>query len=188
LTLIVGIKCKDGVVLGADGAATLGALGQQTVRQSTSKLYIVNHCVVVGVSGPVGLGQRIAGEVESIWTKKQLSGKKTTDAMTFMRLQLWNNILNVEHQVAAVAKNSIGQLALQDTLASTLVALPISGNPCLIQFDQQGAPEEADDKLPFVAIGSGQAMLIRFLRSSAEFFGRKPFQRCKMGSSLPYGH
>lgn len=149
--------------MGADGAATLGALGQQTIRQSTTKLYTVNHCVVVGVSGPVGLGQRIVGEIEAVWTGKKLSGKKPTEAMTLLRLQLWNNVLNVEHQVAAVAKNSIGQLALQDTLASTLLALPLSNAPCLIQFDQQGAPELADDNLPFVAIGSGQAIADPFL-------------------------
>lgn len=65
MTLIVGIKCDDGIVLGADGAATLGVMGQSTVRQATKKLDILKESVVVGVSGPVGLAQRIRGEIET---------------------------------------------------------------------------------------------------------------------------
>ncbi len=64
MTLIVGLKCSDGIVLGADGAATLGVMGHQTARQTTKKLTILSESVVVGVSGPVGLAQRVAGEVQ----------------------------------------------------------------------------------------------------------------------------
>lgn len=44
-----------------------------------------------------------------------------------------------------------------------LVALPISKQPSLLMFDQQGAPEEAPSDLPFYAIGSGQACADPFL-------------------------
>jgi 20S proteasome alpha/beta subunit len=40
MTLIIGIKCSDGIVMGADGAATFGSLGQQTIRQGTKKLEV----------------------------------------------------------------------------------------------------------------------------------------------------
>lgn len=39
-----------------------------------------------------------------------------------------------------------------------VLALPLMREPCLFQFDQQGAPEEAEDDLPFVSIASGQAI------------------------------
>ncbi len=38
MTLIIGIKCSDGIVMGADGAATFATLGQPTIRQETKKL------------------------------------------------------------------------------------------------------------------------------------------------------
>ena len=81
LTLIVGIKCTDGVVLGADGAATLGVMGTPTVRQAVKKLTIIDRQVVVGVSGPVGLAQRFTNEVEALWTGGKLSGKTGVQSM-----------------------------------------------------------------------------------------------------------
>lgn len=59
MTLIVGIKCADGVVMGADGAATLGnpVVGQATVTQPVSKLHIVDNRILMGGSGAVGLSQ-----------------------------------------------------------------------------------------------------------------------------------
>lgn len=43
MTLIIGIKCRDGIVMGADGAATFEALGQHTIRQETTKLDILEN-------------------------------------------------------------------------------------------------------------------------------------------------
>lgn len=85
MTLIVGIKCSDGIVLGADGAATYGVLGQQTIRQPVKKLKILESCIVVGVSGPIGLGQRLTATVEELWQNKKLSGKTPPVAMDIMR-------------------------------------------------------------------------------------------------------
>jgi ATP-dependent protease HslVU (ClpYQ) peptidase subunit len=83
MTLIVGIKCRNGIVMGADGAATLGALGQQTIRQETEKLDILENRIIVGVSGPVGLGQRIRAEIHTLWTdsRVRLVDKKPEEAM-----------------------------------------------------------------------------------------------------------
>jgi len=58
MTLIVAMKCSDGVVVGADSAATLGSFGEQTVKEIATKLYIVKDSLILGLSGPVGLAQR----------------------------------------------------------------------------------------------------------------------------------
>jgi 20S proteasome alpha/beta subunit len=162
VTLIIGIKCSDGIVVGADGAATLGALGTSTVRQPTKKLDILMNSVIVGVSGPVGLGQRIRGEIEALYQDKKLSNKKPFEAMTIMRETLWKHV-SVELQAAASASQAIGPVATRSALCSTLVALAVAKSPCLFQFDQQCAPEEATSDLPFVAIGSGQQIADPFL-------------------------
>ncbi len=162
MTLIVGIRCQDGVVLGADGAATFGVMGQQTIRQETKKLDIIADCVVVGVSGPIGLGQRIRGEIETQWHSKEFAGKKTHEAMAKLREALVKHVLQ-EMQVAQLARNVIGQPGIQGAICATMVAMPVSDVATLIQFDQNCSPESASDTLPFQAVGSGQTIADPFL-------------------------
>ncbi len=162
MTLIVGIKAKDGVVLGADGAATLGSLSGNTIRQPVKKLDIVGGQSVVGVSGSVGLGQRIVAEVEELWRNKELSDKSPTQVMALLRRRIWEHV-GLELQAADIAQKILGQAAQSSALAHTLVGLPCGGKPCLFQFDAQGAPEEASEDLPFIAIGSGQTIADPFL-------------------------
>jgi len=162
VTLIVGIKCSDGVVIGADGAATLGSFGQQTARQSVKKLTILEEQIIVGVSGFTGLSYRLAAEFQALWTDKKLSGKKPAEALTIVRDKLWA-ILKTELEAAATAKQVIGQPAIASAVATTLVALPLMKEACLLQFDAQGAPDIATHDLPFAAIGLGQATADPFL-------------------------
>lgn len=162
MTLIVGIKARNGAVLGADGAATLGSAGSLTIRQPVKKLRIVGTQGAVGVSGFVGLGQRIVAEIEELWRDKQLGGKSSFQVMTLIRQKIWE-IAGVEMQAAAIAQQVLGQAAQSSAVAHTLVALPCGGEPCLYQFDPQGAPEEATEDLPFIAIGTGQNIADPFL-------------------------
>lgn len=71
MTLLIGIKCTDGVVIAADGATTFGSLGSRTIRQPSRKLTIINQRMVVAVTGPVGLQQRFVGELEALQLNPQ---------------------------------------------------------------------------------------------------------------------
>ena len=180
MTLILGIKCQEGIVLGADGAATLGALGQQTVRQLTKKLEIITDCVVVGVSGPVGLHQRFADEVRGLWENRAFVGRGAAEpapssaaAMVKISEALRKHILP-EMQAAAASGQVTGQgIALQSAISQSIVALPVGRSACLFQFDHQGSPEEATDQLPFVSIGSGQRIADPFLAFVRKMFWKK---------------
>lgn len=164
MTLIVAVKCRDGIVVGADGAATLGVPGQPpTARQPVRKLQIVKGKLIIGTSGPVGLGQRLADEITTIWNENKLSNKSPEAAMTYIRQEFVSKHIGVELQVAGMAKNAIGAAALSSALSHTVLAIPISRQLCLFQFDQQGAPEMATADLPFVAVGSGQAIADPFM-------------------------
>jgi 20S proteasome alpha/beta subunit len=55
VTLIIGILCSDGIVVGADGAASLVAMGNMTAQQPVKKLSLLHKCMIVGVSGPISL-------------------------------------------------------------------------------------------------------------------------------------
>ncbi len=65
MTLIIGLKCSDGIVVGYDGAATLANIARlRTVIQPVPKLAIIRDKMIVGVSGPVGLGQVFCDRVD----------------------------------------------------------------------------------------------------------------------------
>ncbi len=173
MTLIVGIKCEEGIVLGADGAATSGVMGQNTIRQThNKKLKILENSIVVGVSGSVGLGQRITGTVGSLYKEGKLfkapntSTNFTSDQiMTNLRLEFWKQ-LEMEFQIARAASQLLQpNVTMMSALTSTVVALkpPSQASASLFSFDQQAAPEEATAQLPFVAIGSGQMIADPFL-------------------------
>jgi hypothetical protein len=140
-------------------------MGQPTIRQAMKKkLKIIDNQVVIGTSGPVGLGQRFAGEIDAMWRAKIFSGTNSLPymAMTEIRKHLWSHIA-FETDVARCFAQSIGAAAIQRALATTIIALPLSHQLCLFQFDEQGSPEEATEELPFVAIGSGQNIADPFL-------------------------
>ncbi|MFQ5874195.1 MAG: hypothetical protein ACE5JL_10390 [Dehalococcoidia bacterium] len=169
MTLIIGIKCEDGVVVGADGAATLGALGTRTVRQPMKKLTVIDERVIVGVSGPVGMQQRFVAEVEELWRVKKLSGKKPEEAMTIIREVLWKHV-EPEMKAATVSAQLIGTpLAAESAISHAIVACVLK-QPCLIQYNQQCSPELASADLPFVAIGSGQSLADPFLAFLRDVF------------------
>jgi 20S proteasome alpha/beta subunit len=176
MTLIIGIKCKDGVVLGADGAATYGVMGQPTIRQPTrKKLHLLGTQGVVGVSGFVGLSQRIAYELEFIRNKgivtdpatpanrKPLGKCEPAEVLGPIRLALWP-MISQELEIARMMMQTVGNGApITSALTYSVACLLVGGKPCLMQFDQQASPELASDQLPFIAIGSGQTLADPFL-------------------------
>jgi 20S proteasome alpha/beta subunit len=162
MTLIIGIKGKDGIVMASDGAATLGSMGQSTALQPTRKLSVIKEKLVIGVSGPVGLGQMLKGKAEAMWDAHALSGKKPHEGMQVLS-QGFREYILPELQVARVASQTIGNAGLSSAICLTLVAVPIGGDLCLFQFDQQGSPEETTEEIPFASIGSGQPIADPFL-------------------------
>jgi ATP-dependent protease HslVU (ClpYQ) peptidase subunit len=164
MTLIIGIRCKEGVVLGADGAATLtNAQLQPTIQMPVKrKLQVFSGQVVVGVSGDIGLGQRFGQAIAEAWANKAFSGKNGLDAGLILRQTIWTQ-LHPEVIIAQEAAKAFGPAAINRILTTTAVALVIADRPCLFQFDQQGIPFEASEELPLFAIGSGQMIADPFL-------------------------
>lgn len=158
MTLLVGILCDGGVVIAADSAATLGAMGQATISQPTVKVEIIGEHAMIATSGSVGLSQRLAAELAEVFEENKLTGiKKSAKAMTLLRTVFFNHI-GTELKAAQAAAPVVGQgVAQMSALQATLVAMCFEGRPRLYQFDQQGAPEEASQHLPFVCLGSGQS-------------------------------
>ena len=64
MTVLVGVYCRDGIVVGADSAA-VSAHGQTPlIMQQATKIDIVGDRTVVATTGALGLGQRFRPHVE----------------------------------------------------------------------------------------------------------------------------
>jgi 20S proteasome alpha/beta subunit len=163
MTLIVGIKCQTGIVMGADGAATFGVMGQQTIRQTTKKLEILEGAIILGTSGFVGLGQRVRDDVQRIWNENKLAGKNPTEAMRIIREAMLGDIQS-ELQMASLSRNVVGpNVAAETALCATMMTIPVKKEPCLFHFNHQCSVECVTNTLPFVALGSGQTIADPFL-------------------------
>jgi hypothetical protein len=172
MTLIVGIRCADdAVVLASDSAATFGVAGNPTIAQMCAKIDIIRGEALIGVSGPVGLGQRFHGELDKEWARTQFRNKTAVDIMTHLRRQFHPHIED-EFKAAQVAAPMLGGAAGSSAMSHTLIAMPIykENTVALFQFDQQGAPEMSTDKLPFVCVGSGQVLADPFLAFLKDVF------------------
>jgi hypothetical protein len=82
--------------------------------------------------------------------------------MAKMRDIMWPHA-KCELQNASIARNAIGNIALESAISSVIIAMPVKKKLALFQFNQQCSPEEATDDLPFVSIGSGQTIADPFL-------------------------
>lgn len=139
----------------ADGSSTLQNMVKLVKPQSSDK-------VMIGVSGPVGLAQKIMAVLEPNW--QELTGRKMDmlRAKGMIRDRMWTQVEpEIEH--AAVAKKIIGPGALKSSYAHTLIALPVDTSPTLLIVDQQCGTEEVTFDVPFVSIGSGRLQADPFL-------------------------
>ncbi len=164
MTLIIGILCSDGVVIGSDGAATYGNLGTKTIVQPTGKISIKNGLMIMGVSGPVGLGQCIVAEISNLWTGQKFKDKQDHEVMRIVRQTLWSECIEAEYKVAKETQHVLGvNLASQSAISHTVLAMPVRDAHVLYTFNEQAAPEQATPELPFISCGSGQGIADPFL-------------------------
>src|SRR5687767_3705534 len=66
MTILVGVLCQDGVVIGSDSSATFAAGTFKTVEQPAQKVEVVLPDVVIAGTGAVGLAQRFHELVQKI--------------------------------------------------------------------------------------------------------------------------
>src|SRR5690348_17333159 len=134
MTIIIGIKCADGIVLGADSLATYstGLGGQPTIKQQTSKkLHIIGEQIVLGVAGPVGLGQSYYNAIEAIVKQKQNQRLWTSIAQArgALRGALWPYAKEAWEAAAVVAQTVGPQAAHGEANHASLVAYIVGDTP-----------------------------------------------------------
>src|SRR5579864_2337863 len=74
MTIVIGVLCQDGVVLGADSSVTFA--GQiPTVEQPGTKLFKVGPQALFSGSGEAGMAQRFQYHAEKFCDGKDIAGK-----------------------------------------------------------------------------------------------------------------
>jgi ATP-dependent protease HslVU (ClpYQ) peptidase subunit len=177
LTLILGILCEDGVVMGADSEATMGSAGAgaTTAQRTAKKLTIQLEKMIVGFSGFVGLSQRLLPAVESA-CKNRFSDRPETIAAKIRDALV--PIVKPEYEMAHLVRTSTGNAnVVQYAVAPGMIALPVQDKASLLWITETCAIEFATSQLPFLAIGSGQKdaeTFLAFIRRSLWTSGKLP--------------
>ena len=154
MTVLVGVKCKDGIVIGADSMAT-SAMGPHSLMQTTSndKIVTVGERMLLASTGAVGLGQRLQGVVQELWDNKKLQGNCLECSALISRGALENF---ASTRVPMRQHDGLGFGALLGIVAN--------GEAHLVEFGVTDfQPEIKEKKISYVAMGSGQMLAEPFL-------------------------
>jgi 20S proteasome alpha/beta subunit len=163
VTVVIGVRCSDGIVLGSDSAASLMSQGMVTAQQRSMKKVAANGRVLSGVAGDTGLGQRIRAYIEERLNAGRWTGDRQA-IMTQMRRDLLNSIVRAELEAAEAAVKTFGHQSCADAARTeTLVATVIDDRPELIRLNESCAPTLIEDDVPFCSIGGGQLTADPFL-------------------------
>jgi len=158
VTILVGVYCQDGVIIGADGSATFAAGQMRTIEQPTQKIEIIDGTCILAGSGEIGLGQRMAPIVANNMRQGAFRKRTPTDMMT----ELSNLVLQdfgrsfIKHEQVPFG---------------ALLAFFTGGQHHLCEFQLHNMrPELKTDKLWYVSMGSGQLIVDPFLALIREIY------------------
>lgn len=162
MTLLVGILCREGVVIASDSAATFGANGTVTIgQQEVEKVRLIHDKIAYAATGAVGIAQLIIDAIARSWSEGKFTGAKTPEEMMGKVGHLISNTVGPFLNTAQLQRQVTGEA--NASLCKSLIAMPVCKKFQLFQFDFNGAPEMCTHQLPFVALGSGQMIADPFL-------------------------
>jgi len=170
VTILVGVRCSDGAVIGADSMATSSA-GEQRLIQilSDDKINIIDNKIIIACTGAVGLSQRFRSVVKAAWDPPKKLFQKS--CMECSREIARAALQDFDH--TGVSRLPPQQGGLQ---FGSLMAAPLDGTAQLIEFSSSDfQPEIKTDQMHFVSMGSGQVLADPFLAFiSRVLWGGKP--------------
>jgi 20S proteasome alpha/beta subunit len=194
MTVLVGVRCSNGIVIGTDSAVTYAPVPDPqhfTAEVSQGlKIYNVGTDVIAAITGEVGLGQRFAHMLQNVLTNPIPVDNKPTRLRTLPTVQVGTII----SQVALGEFKRTRQDWERQIGLGALLAIVLEDKPRLIWFDGvYFRPElvgEQDEKgafrtLPLITAGSGQKLADPFLfHSHRVLFGEQHFPSTADGRLL----
>lgn len=157
MTLVIGIKCKNGIVVGADSMATSG--GYINVEKNSTKIHVYDKNVIVGISGSVGMSQIELDSLKEHWQSEVVLKAKNLAKEFISRTAFTATLPYLEF-----SKTLLNGQIDHNLFTGLLVAAPICEEPVLLMFDHQKSVMEADENIFFLSLGSGAPMAEPFLK------------------------
>ena len=162
MTVLIGVLCENGVVIGADSSATsyfpMGSSGQvRTIEQYYEKIEIIDDQVILAGTGSMGLGQRFYEVVKNSWRGGEF--KKLNSAVDYGK------------RLSVLGINDFQETGLKVGNYGALAAFPTKGTPTLCELSLSDfQPELKTNRLWYVAMGGGQPIADPFLGFIREIF------------------
>lgn len=145
MTAIVGIFCRNGVVVGTDSSATFGLKQFHTVEQQTAKISLIEKSIIVASTGAVGFAQRFASIIEAVW---KTAPKDNVFHQT-------NSVTDVGVNLSRFFIENLAQSHCKPGQFGSLVAFPWKNRPYLCEFGQDDfQPELKDERIWYCSMGS----------------------------------
>lgn len=160
MTSLVGILCSDGVVIGADSAATSSNGQAAIVELPTRKIDVIGDQLIVVGTGDVGLGQRFVRAVGALYN----AGPKP-----FVDRDPWT----IAKDICLAGISDFQETAVKPGNYGALVAFPAHKNRdlCLFEFAVKDfQPEMKDDRIWYASMGCAQFITDPFLSFIREVF------------------
>lgn len=162
MTAIVGIKCKDGIVIGSDSSSTFTQTPEfRTIEQKTKKVEIINRKIILAGTGSVGLNQRFSEVISQYWAGSNHKDKTA---------------ISIGKELSQAGRSDFVQTGTKERQYGALVAFSCKNELHLCEFSVVDfQPEFKTDKMWFVSMGSGQPITDPFLGLMRRvFWGDEP--------------
>lgn len=162
MTLIIGIRCQEGIVIGADSMIKAGT-DFSNIQLTSEKIRLFRENGIAAFAGDVGLGQIVLDSLEEqeIPPSTAASKNEMKDNLT---QAIGNSMLSYHNMV----RNFGGQLRIPDVL----VALLDQEQPVLVLYSQAIPIAEASEGMSFLTSGSGANLANSFLKFLEKSFWR----------------
>ena len=146
MTLLVGIRCSDGVAIGTDTAVTFSAFPKTPTieQQASTKLEVVDQAIIIASTGQHGMAQRFVDVVHN----EHLNGTG--------RLRSKDRI-ETGRVLSELGRADFSRTQAPQGQYGALVAINCKTRTELIELDIAAfQPEVKDDQTWYVSMGSGQ--------------------------------
>jgi 20S proteasome alpha/beta subunit len=160
MTVLVGIRCKNGLVIGADSSATFGdGERTRTIEQLTDKkIAIIGENFIVAGTGYVGHHQRFVALINEHYDKGTFLNKPYTE---------------IAKLISNLAINEFASTQSPKQLYSAMVGFSCKSEPYLYEYSGPASfqPEMKDpNDMWFASMGSGQSIADPFLALFRQIF------------------
>ncbi len=165
MTAVLGVLCRDGVVLGSDGASSaVRRSGAIQYERAKRKVWVVANSAMGASAGNAAVGQRI-----------KIAAKRFFDA-TADNLNFPQSDISDSYEIAdRLRQGVLCELDKVDMAPaasdSALIAFPVGDDYAMVKFSgSKLRPKLIEEDLHYETVGSGSAVVNPFFEFLTEIF------------------